>query len=236
MKIKHFKTLESTNGYLKKNYQLLKHQTIIRADEQTHGYGQHQSIWKSNASSLTLSILLKKEINAHMAKLMPLLTAVAVHKVLIHYHQKLSIKWPNDLMCQDKKLAGILCESIILNQDFEALIIGLGLNVNQEKFDQTLMEKATSLHLLTHQSYVISRLASRISKSILNEIKLFKKGSLDYLDYLNHYNYLRNKHIEVETGEQIIKGVAKKITFLGHLELISNEQTIELSEGHIKLI
>ena len=236
MKHIHFKSLDSTNGYLKAHYQDLKHVTLISTDEQKSGYGRKHAPWISTKDSATFSLLIKKDITVEMASLMPLLTSIALHKVLSHYEKDLMIKWPNDILKDHKKLAGILCESITIGQSFNALIIGVGINVNETLFKGPLTKDATSLSLLTHHTYVMPLIIKKCAKAIIHEIKAFKRGSLGYLEYLNHFNALKGKDVSILVGDDLITGHAKAITFKGHLELLTEFGLIEISTGSVKSI
>ncbi|MFU8792782.1 MAG: biotin--[acetyl-CoA-carboxylase] ligase [Acholeplasmataceae bacterium] len=232
----HFKTLDSTNAYLKTHYQDLKHMTLITSDEQKEGYGRKHTPWVSTKDSATFSLLLKKDITLEQASLMPLLAAIAVHKVLYHYDHSLTIKWPNDLLYNQKKLAGILCESITYGQDIKALIIGIGININQKSFKSPLTKDATSLTLMTHHTYVIPMIIKKCVIALKDEIKAFKRGSMAYFEYLNHYNALKAKTVTVLVNQLEITGRVKGITFKGHLEVMTPDGLIELSHGSITSI
>lgn len=91
------------------------------------------------------------------------MTAIALHSVVARYAD-VRIKWPNDLLFQGKKLAGILCESVPMADDL--IIAGIGLNVNSLDFPAEISEKTQSLSLATGQKYSVQRLWFEIFREL----------------------------------------------------------------------
>ncbi len=143
-----FDTLDSTNDYIKKNHAFLKNHTVVHTMSQSHGRGQFSRTWESESGkNLLCSLLLKEDIP--QSELM-LLSSSSVETLLAKEKIISSIKPPNDIYVGDKKIAGILIERIYEGQTHLATIIGLGLNVNQKKF-QT--ENAISMAQLSGKEF-----------------------------------------------------------------------------------
>ena len=113
----------STNTYLKDNYDKFENLSILWAIKQTNGRGRLNRVWESN-DDLTFSIVFKEENYNQI--MIPLMIIEALKK----YDISASIKWPNDIYYNDKKLCGILIENIYDNNVFKASIVVIGINFN----------------------------------------------------------------------------------------------------------
>ena len=156
MSITWIDTIDSTNDEAKRQIQSLDHLSVISAINQTAGRGQRGNTWSSESGkNLTFSIIIKYGKDGY-ADLIPSkqfiiskIAAISVASFLCKYGITASIKWPNDIYVNDKKIAGILIEHT-LHQDLLAYsIIGIGINVNQLTFDSNLYNP-TSLLLESH--------------------------------------------------------------------------------------
>lgn len=132
-------TVDSTNNYTAslKNRSYLQNKTVILASFQTKGKGQLSNKWLSERDqNLLLSIFLKPHaLKADHQFDLSRVTALAIRDTISHYlPQYASIKWPNDIYINDKKIAGILIENSISSQTIDHSIIGIGININQETF------------------------------------------------------------------------------------------------------
>jgi BirA family transcriptional regulator, biotin operon repressor / biotin---[acetyl-CoA-carboxylase] ligase len=125
-----FPELDSTNTYILNNVNILKNQSVIVAEMQTHGRGRFANKWHSqNARGLTVSLLKFFTLDLNLETL-PLVVAIAIVRLFKHYNVQTKIKWPNDICdINAAKIAGILLESGILsNQRY--VVIGIGINDN----------------------------------------------------------------------------------------------------------
>ncbi|MCE7792146.1 biotin--[Salipaludibacillus sp. CUR1] len=123
--------------------------TVVVADEQTGGKGRLGRVWDSEkGSGVWMSLVLKPQIDFRKAPQLTLLTAVAVTRAIESVSGlPLSIKWPNDLLVNGKKLCGILTEMQADPDRVQSVIIGIGLNVNHGAFPEDLSEIATSMNI-----------------------------------------------------------------------------------------
>ena len=108
----HFDEIDSTNNYLKNSYQLLDNFTFVSADYQSKGKGRNDRVWESiKGSNLMFSILIKDPKLIEVSTILSLVTAVEISRLLESYSiNNVSIKWPNDVLVNDKKICGILLE------------------------------------------------------------------------------------------------------------------------------
>ncbi|MCQ2795470.1 MAG: biotin--[acetyl-CoA-carboxylase] ligase [Bacilli bacterium] len=169
--------VSSTNTYLKSNYQKLDNWTILRADYQEKGRGRLNHVWKSHkGENLLCSILIKDEYAFKEHESLCLLVGVSVYRLLKDLGIKnVKIKLPNDVYVNNKKICGILIETIFIGSKLKALVIGIGLNLNQKSFPKTL--KATSTYLVNKKIVNIDKTQKDLVKIIQEELK---KVSKDY--------------------------------------------------------
>ena len=194
--------VDSTNSYLSR----LLHDgkpdegTVILADFQSAGKGQAGSVWESKAGqNLTLSFLLYphfmkigKQFNISMC------ISNAIVQFLNRYKLKSMIKWPNDILVNDRKIAGILTENTVLEQSVRSSIIGIGLNVNQKEFAPGF--HATSLSTETGYEMDLNALLTDLLNDLENwtrylyeqEFVRIRIYYLNHLSGLNTWMYYKN--------------------------------------------
>lgn len=235
--IEFFKTIDSTNNYLKINNQL-KQGHIVIADNQSEGRGRsNRKFFSPLNSGIYLSILLKpKDSVLNLLKLTSL-TAVAVNEAIKeHYPVNSQIKWVNDILIDNKKVSGILLEaSLEMNTaNLEYLIIGIGINVHKQKFPDDLKEIATSIE--NNCDLYISR--NELIVSVLNnlsEIYNDMNNSI-YMDKYRNNSAIINKKIEYTINNKTSNGIVVKIDNMGHLHINDNNEIIIMNSGEIKMI
>jgi len=168
----HLDEVDSTNNYCKDNAATLPHGAVVLADFQTGGKGRLGKSWSNpRGHTLSFSILLKENIRLEDMTLLPLLAGLGVCRGLDSLcGLEFAIKWSNDVLCQGKKVCGILCESRISAAGSElSAVIGIGVNLLQtcEDFAQLDLVYANSLFLATGRSYLPEQAAS----AVLNELE-----------------------------------------------------------------
>jgi BirA family biotin operon repressor/biotin-[acetyl-CoA-carboxylase] ligase len=144
----YFPKIESTNTYA----QILKFKddTLVLTNHQTKGKGRFGRSWISEEGK-NLAFTLVKKIKVHVdeIQLLNLYTAyslvTALKKMFSDISKEFYVKWPNDILFKDKKVAGILIEVQNLKETEKTFLIGIGLNVNQTEFDPEISFRATSL-------------------------------------------------------------------------------------------
>lgn len=194
----HLDSVDSTNSYLKKHYKELDNYTFVSANYQTNGKGRNDRDWKSeNGKNLLFSLLLlDKQLISHYKEL-SIITAYSIIKELEKLNIKdLSIKWPNDVYVKDKKICGILLESVSVN-DIECLVVGVGLNVNQEIFNGEYRVVPTSIYKELNQHHDIEPLKENIYNALINNIEAIKLQK-DFYSEIIKYDHLKNKEISYE--------------------------------------
>lgn len=162
-----FQELDSTNAEAIRLYKLgkIKTATVLRAINQTHGRGYGNNLWESEPKkNLTFSIAcFPANIEPSEQFVLTEIISLSLLKVVsgIITKEKVSIKWPNDLYVNNKKIAGVLIQNFINGRKIDFSVIGVGLNVNQEVFVSDA-PNPTSLAIVTKKHFVIEDLANKI--------------------------------------------------------------------------
>jgi birA, biotin-[acetyl-CoA-carboxylase] ligase region len=180
-----YKKVDSTNIIA---YELaekgMKEGTVILADEQVKGKGRHGRHWSSpSKGGIYMSCILRPAIAPNEISRITLLAAVAVAQAIREISSlEVTIKWPNDIMIDQRKLCGILTEMKAEQDSVDFVVLGIGINVNITKSD--LPKGATSIK---------EELASRGVKNILSRVELAKKV-LEKLE--EYYNLMKREGFE----------------------------------------
>ena len=126
-----FTELNSTNTYLKEHFAQLSDKTIVTADTQTAGRGRFNRPWISQKGGLYFSILLKPSKTNFIANLTQLM-ALSICQAVEDLGLKPTIKWPNDVQLNGKKLCGILSEVVTDSNGVACVVLGTGINIAQD--------------------------------------------------------------------------------------------------------
>lgn len=141
--------VDSTNQYIKENAKKLATGTLVVAGEQTAGRGRLSRSWSSpSGDGIWMSFLLRPELSPEKCSGLTLVTALALTKSLVKYTGvDFLIKWPNDVVANGKKVAGILTELSLDNMATDFVVVGVGINVHTKEFPVDIKDVATSLFL-----------------------------------------------------------------------------------------
>ena len=193
--IEYFTRLKSTN---EEAWELAdngaKSGTIIVTDNQFGGKGRDGRVWLAVPNKgLSFSILVEKKIPAKLSGWLPILAGLYINKALSNFDIDISLKWPNDITLDGRKIGGVLCESKIKGELVYKAVIGIGLNINEikEELDPCLESIATSLHI--HSEKIFQR--ERILAQILNEMEPVIKKFPENINSIQTDWYLSLIHI-----------------------------------------
>lgn len=141
---------------------------VVCANFQTMGRGQQGNLWESGKNkNLLFSILLyPKHVSANEQFLISQAVSIGIKRVLDKYVENISIKWPNDIFWNDRKIAGILIENALQGNHIKHSIVGIGININQTEFHNA--PNAISLKQITGKSHSRTKILQEICESILN--------------------------------------------------------------------
>lgn len=228
----HLSEVGSTNSYASELLRQIRSPegTIIYTFNQEQGRGQRGNTWVSEPNkNVALSLILTPsflhtEEQFLLTKITSLAVADLMAEILKNSDIKVKIKWPNDIYAGDQKIAGILIENSISENRIQNSVIGIGLNVNQVKFDRAL--NATSLKALSNIEFdlkeIIDRLCNFLEARYL-QLKTNKRDQLDH-SYLQRL-YQLEEWKKYSSGDKIFEGKIKSVSPAGklQLELISSE-------------
>lgn len=208
--------------------------TVVIAEEQQGGKGRMARPWVSKAyKGIWMSVILKPELTPQQAPQITLVAAVATVQA-IHEVTGLTpeIKWPNDLLLDGKKITGILTELQTDPDRVKAILLGIGINVNQEKseFPEELEAIATSLNLALGKPVNRAKLVASILKHLEHFVSLYvEEGFLPIKQLWERHANTIGKQVRAVMLRETIEGIAVGITEEGMLEL-------QLSDGRIRQI
>ena len=197
-----FDTVSSTQN-IAKGLIAKKEQALVIALNQTKGQGRFRRKWHSETGGLYFSQLLFPDISVKdKSAQMIMLVALAIARSLESLtNQKCELRWPNDIIFGGKKIGGVLCET-----KQEALIIGVGLNLNQTYFPTSLTD-ATSLYIEQEQEYEIGKILILLLTNISELYQEFIAGKfLKLLSEIKSRQVLINQRVRVDLWFRHIEG------------------------------
>ncbi len=186
-------SVDSTNNYAAKLLLSddLPHGSVIMADEQTAGKGQRGASWQSKAGENLLFTVVLKPVNLLISEQFKLtqFASLSVLDLLTTYDIKGAIKWPNDIYVDDLKICGMLVENQVSSLFISNILLGIGLNVNQNEFSEL---PATSLVKKLSSKIPIMDVAMSLCHCLNNRWKLIENRQFDELnDDYHEQLYLR---------------------------------------------
>ncbi len=232
MNIIKLNAIDSTNSYLKKlsTEMELEDYTIVSAEYQTNGRGQMGTNWQSIlGKNLTFSILVKFEDfkisnRFYISIAVSLGIVITLNKLT---NANIKVKWPNDILAEKDKIAGILIENTFKGRNISQSIIGIGLNINQEKFTSSI-KNVTSLIKLTGQKMDKDLLLQQLIVNIQTYFLLLKENKMEVLKekYLNKlYGFNLEMNFE-DNKNTLFKGKIVGVSEDGRLEILVENKTI----------
>lgn len=234
----------STNDYLKSFSKQNKKIIACFSESQTKGKGRLHRQWHSPfAENIYLSVLCPFEKDISELTGLSMVSALAVchalESVMDFQEKKLSIKWPNDILIEGRKLAGILIEIEAESNAFCQVIIGIGINVNMSHALKNEIDQAwVSLSKVTDHYIDRNTLATEIIDSLIDYLERFSSHGLEkFHSEWKKRDCLTNAMISVLSGSKKIKGRYLGINHQGHLKLKSETGNIlTLSSGDTTLL
>ena len=216
-----YASLDSTNSFLRQHYSTLADYSVIWANEQTHGRGRFTRIWNSApGQDLTFSILLPLTSLEHkLRQNITQIAALSVAQLLEDYGLKPSVKWPNDVLLQGKKISGMLCEIVQSNKKIYG-ILGVGLNVNSTEESLAFIGiPATSLRCELHHKVIRLELFKKLLEIIINCFNVLCQSGFEQ-------NRLELKKRLAFINEQIVFKDIKQESYSGRIIDLNDDGTL----------
>ena len=205
----------------------------VVAGEQTAGRGRLQRQWISpNGAGLYFSIVLRPSFEQSTWPLLTLMAAVAVHDALLDScGLKTDIKWPNDVLAQDKKLCGILAETVETSAG-RAIVVGIGINLTKDSFPRELSESATGVELVEGKTPELEAVLAALIRSLTSRYEQIKqpRGPEEIVaDWCARSSYAQGRCVSVSDGDEHFVGTTSGVERDGALR-------VETDDGEIRIL
>jgi BirA family biotin operon repressor/biotin-[acetyl-CoA-carboxylase] ligase len=202
----------------------------VVASEQTAGRGRLQRQWISpKGAGLYFSMVLRPRIHQSTWPLITLAAALAVHDALLKaYSLKTDIKWPNDILSNNRKLCGILAETVETTVG-RAVVLGIGINLTSSTFPPEVHEIATSVQLeigkVPNLEMILRNLM--IALELRYEMLQSVRGGEEILrEWSVRSSYANGKRIRVTNGQEVLEGTTRGLESDGALRVETDEDEI----------
>ena len=205
---------DSTNTYLRQHAsQMEAWMTVVTAEYQTAGRGQGVHTWESNRSENLLFSVLTHPVMVPVRSqfLLSEAGALALKEVLDGYTDGITLKWPNDIYWNDRKLSGTLIETSIGGGRIKNCVFGIGLNVNQKTFESDAPNPVSLAQILGHD---IDReqLFKQIVAAFEKYYRMLENGQYDAISALYHEAlYRRQGFYMYEDGDDRFEGAIVEV-------------------------
>ncbi|MBL7560069.1 biotin--[acetyl-CoA-carboxylase] ligase [Olleya sp. YSTF-M6] len=230
MRIIKLNATESTNRFMR-NLSLessVQDFTTVVTSTQSKGRGQMGSAWQSESfKNLTFSVYkgfkqfeFEDQFKISMAVSLAIIKALETLQI-----PKLSIKWPNDILSANKKICGILIENVIKQSHIVSSIVGVGLNVNQLKFED--LPQAGSLKLITGLNYDLDEILHLILKHLEIQLKLLENDTSALKNNYESYLFRKEKPSTFKSDEGLFSGIIKGVSNEGLLKVMVEDQELK---------
>ena len=223
-RIHHFFRTDSTNRVaMELGYAGEPEGAVILAEEQTGGRGRAGRSWHSErAAGIYVTLLLRPKISPVQAPLLTMMAGLSAHAAIqAQTGLQPDVKWPNDLILNGKKLGGILTEMHAEPTLVRFVIVGIGINVNQETFPIELNRVATSLRVETGKNQSRLELLARLLREFETDYnRVLREGSRSITERFTQLSsYARGKRVRVSNGNESYTGVTAGLLPEGLLQV-----------------
>lgn len=211
---------------------------LIICDDQTAGKGRLGRSWQAEKNrGIYMSMVLYPDIMPGEIPQITLVTGIAVMRAINNVTGlKTQIKWPNDIIINGKKLAGILAEMSAEMEKVNYVVIGIGINVNMESFEGELKEKATSLYIETGKRFKRSLIINEFVKEFeicYNEF--CKNGFTSFVKEYNENCANAGKAVKTVGGRTNIEGISKGVNEKGEILIETDKGLTAVMAGEVSI-
>lgn len=213
-----------------------EHGALFVAETQTRGRGRRGSEWVSTpGAGLWFSLVLRPKLEAELLPGLSLCAGLAVRTAAAErVSANVAVKWPNDVLADGRKLAGILVESQLSGAQIASVVIGIGINVTQTEFPSPIRDIATSLTLLASKDDSRERLLAAVLGALEVELdRLDSQGMAGVAEALAPHDALLGRRLKIGA----LDGQGAGIDRSGQLRLRRQDGSEELiASGHVELL
>ena len=213
-------TVDSTNNYAmaKVHAGMAIHGMAWFAKEQKAGKGQRGRHWNSEkGKNIAMSLVLEPGL-LQITDQFQLSAAVAItcfDFFSAYAGEETTIKWPNDLFWRDRKAGGILIENVLQGKTWKWAVVGIGININQDKFDKAILNPV-SLKQITGKSFDNIALSKELNAMLMKNLGELKSAD-KILDQYNEHLYKINKTVTLKKDAVKFETVIKEVSAAGRL-------------------
>ncbi|HPT71103.1 MAG TPA: biotin--[acetyl-CoA-carboxylase] ligase [Candidatus Cloacimonadota bacterium] len=191
---------------------------LVIADQQLNGRGRNNLTWISPTGGIWMTAAL---YNLNQLNCITLFIGNCIFKALIEMYpeigESLYLKWPNDIMLGDKKIAGILSENY---PSLSYTLIGIGIDTNIDSMPSDIQDFSTSLLIFLHKETDNKALITSIYNYLLNELPLILENHTNStIQFHNEHSFLKNKKIEINTDFGSYTGYFSHVNYEGAIVL-----------------
>jgi BirA family transcriptional regulator, biotin operon repressor / biotin---[acetyl-CoA-carboxylase] ligase len=211
--------------------------TCVVAETQKTGKGRLQRKWFSPyGKNLYLSVVLRPKLHPSQVYPITFLSSLAVYDMLLSLGLRPSLKWPNDVLVNGKKICGTLLELSTEADMVRFVVVGIGLNINMKRSEMSdeIRTKATSILLETKNFYERARVCGILLNSLEQYYHLLKKNGVKSLcgEWAEKAN-IRGKQMEILQGSSVFRGIAEGVDDDGALLLNDNGTVRRMIAGDV---
>jgi len=231
------KQVGSTNSYALelKSTAVFKEGLVVTADFQTGGKGQRGKEWESNrGENLLLSAVIESNISIDNQFDLNILSSLAVMDCLKSYDIDSQIKWPNDILVNKCKIAGILIQNLISKNRITHTVIGIGLNINQIEFTK-FYPSATSIQKELGATINISDVKDTVLNALQLRLENYRLNSDLKEEYLSNL-FQKDKVATFESNNQKFMGIIRRVTKSGLLQIETENSLKEFNLQEVKML
>ena len=231
-----FNCVESTQRMAKALYDRYKYDTyVVWAKEQLKGRGRRKRAWHSPVGGLYFSLFLENLKGVKSPQLISLASGLAIRETLIRVASvSCDLKWPNDVLYQDKKLCGILSEAASCGSDVHSVVVGVGINVNAEVVSE-LKDIAVCIKGIIGYELDLRRLLALSVERLLARIKQLEttEGQKEIIASYKKYCTTLGSTVTLILDEGTVTGQAVDITQEGTLQVLVSGQLHSIATGDV---
>lgn len=231
--------INSTNKALIDTKEFNKDGTVLMAEYQTDGKGRKSRVWYANSGqNLLFSVLLKRKFNENELNIINLGAALAVAVSIENLYQlKTNLKWPNDVLVHNKKICGILLETVVQGNEIDRAVVGVGVNVNQHSFVGASEFVTPPTSVKTEFKKEVSR--ERFLSEILNNFEIIinqiEENKLKVIEDWKSRSKLLGENVKIVDGEEKRFGKFIDVDENGFLVLKSGDKIETIHYGDVSL-
>ncbi|MFT5847520.1 biotin--[acetyl-CoA-carboxylase] ligase [Psychroserpens sp.] len=234
--------IDSTNTFLRQlsSNKSIDDFTVVVTESQLKGRGQMGTSWSSKpGKNLMASVFVDISFLAiDHSFWISMATSLAIAKTLNDFQiRQVKVKWPNDILADQKKISGILIENVIKNNKLQACIIGFGLNINQVYFDN--LPLATSIRMVSGKWHDTDVILKKVIENLQLNISQLKAG--DYNGIKTEYEnelFRKEKPSTFKNAKGVLfSGFIKGVSNSGHLKVLIEDNILkEFDLKEVKLL